>query len=518
MGFSEKRAEVVLSQVIREPYNLAIATARTCYSSQGIITVSDVVKDENARALRDRIAQSTMEAGHLTTRQHAHFVFSLNNVSRSFIWSFLHSHPFYNSEQVSQRYVRVKTDNFYFPQLSEKHRKLYEETLQLQMESYNRLIDLVRPTAEKEYYRIFPHRLKNKEKWDKVILKKSYEVARYVLPIATFAYLYHTVSALTLLRYYKLMNMFDTPQEQKSVIYNMVEAVKKEDPDFEKEIQDPYRLEDTPEFQILNEFQFSHRPTDFIHEFDESLRGMWSKLIDYKVNAEQTLAQSVRSVFGLTQQQLSNEDAIEKVLNPAHNKYLSDTLNPNMHTKLSRTLSHVHFTFRKKMSHTADSQEQRHRMTPASRPILLTHFSGNPDFITPKIISETPAALELFNKTMQQTWNNINKLLNDGVSFEKAHYLLPNAWAVRYEESGDLLGFHHKWKLRTCYNAQEEIFYSSIDELKQVNEKFPLIGKHILAPCYLRKLAEVKPYCPEGDRYCGIPVWKRGLNEYKRLI
>ena len=314
------------------------------------------------------------------------------------------------------------------------------------------------------------------------------------------------------------MNMFDTPQEQKNIIHHMVEAVKKEDPDFEKEIQDPYRLEDTPEFQILNEFQLSHRPSDFIREFDESLEGMWSKLVDYKLHAEQTLAGSVRSVFGLTKQQLSNEDAIEKVLNPVHNKYLSDTLNPNMHTKLSRTLSHVHFTFRKKMSHTADSQEQRHRMTPASRPILLTHFSGNPDFVTPKMILETPLALELFNKTMQQTWDNINKLLDDGVSFEKAHYLLPNAWTVRYEESGDLLGFHHKWKLRTCYNAQEEIFYSSIDELKQVNEKFPLIGKHILAPCYLRKLAKVQPYCPEGDRYCGIPVWKYKISDYERLI
>ena len=131
MVFSEKRAEVILSQVIREPYNLAIATARTCYSSQGIITVSDVVKDENARQLRDRIAKSTMEAGHLTTRQHAHFVFSLSNVSRSFIWSFLHSHPYYNSEQVSQRYVEVKPDNYYVPEsLSPELKSIYLKSVE----------------------------------------------------------------------------------------------------------------------------------------------------------------------------------------------------------------------------------------------------------------------------------------------------------------------------------------------------------------------------------------------------
>ena len=58
-----------------------------------------------ARALRDRIAQETYFAGHHTTLQHATFQFAIENVSRQALWSFLHSHPFYNSEQVSQRYV-----------------------------------------------------------------------------------------------------------------------------------------------------------------------------------------------------------------------------------------------------------------------------------------------------------------------------------------------------------------------------------------------------------------------------
>ena len=59
---------VQLAGIIQEPYNLAIATARTCYSSKGIITREEVVKDEKAIALRDRIGGSTLAAGHLTTR------------------------------------------------------------------------------------------------------------------------------------------------------------------------------------------------------------------------------------------------------------------------------------------------------------------------------------------------------------------------------------------------------------------------------------------------------------------
>jgi hypothetical protein len=39
-----------------------------------------------------------------------------------------------------------------------------------------------------------------------------------------------------------------------------------------------------------------------------------------------------------------------------------------------------------------------------------------------------------------------------------------------------------------------------------------------LAPCYLRRRAGETPYCPEGDRYCGVPVWKMGIEEYSRIL
>ena len=79
---------------------------------QGALTalskgMKDVSKDDKSRELRDRIYDGIYDAGHHTTIQHPTFVFTLRKVSRQFIWSFLHAHPFYNSEQVSQRYVEV---------------------------------------------------------------------------------------------------------------------------------------------------------------------------------------------------------------------------------------------------------------------------------------------------------------------------------------------------------------------------------------------------------------------------
>ena len=511
--FDSPLPEVKLVGAIKDPYDLAIATARTCYSGKGIITPEEVSRDEKSRLLRDKIAQSTREAGHLTTRQHAHFVFSLDRVSRSFIWSFLHSHPFYNSEQVSQRYVKVKKGNFIIPKLPPFEKELFEKTLTLQMQSYEKLIELLLPAVTAEYYTIFPSRkkeAKESDRWMKVIQKKTYEIARYVLPIATQAYLYHTVSSLTLLRYYKMMQTGDTPSEQRAVIGRMVEEVLKIDPEFEKELPTPLMSEE----EEVN----MQRAKQFTKEFDQRL-GEWpSKLLDPNPSSEKTLAQAVRTVLGKTVSQLSDAQAISEVLDSSKNPLLGDTFNVTTLSKVSRALYHAHFTFQKKLSHTADSQDQRHRMTPASRPLLLHHYGGEPDVIYPKLLKEVPEAKKLFNQVTEQGVHTVNQLLSRGVSFEKAHYLLPNAWAVRFEESGDLLNWYHKWKLRTCYDAQEEIFYASVAEVSQVAQLFPEIGRHIKAPCYVRKQASMKPYCPEGDRFCGVPVWNLPIEQYRRLI
>ncbi|HEX5037980.1 MAG TPA: FAD-dependent thymidylate synthase [bacterium] len=521
-AFRSEPPVVTLAGVITEPYNLAIATARTCYSSKGIVTREDVTKDEKALALRDKIGSSTLAAGHLTTRQHAQFVFALDRVSRHFIWSFLHSHPYYNSEQVSQRYVKVARGHYHIPALPEKQAGKYIATFDLAMDRYAQLIELLMPDIQRRFFDLFPARAKNGVKYDNTLKKRAYEIARYVLPVATHAYLYHSISGLTLIRYRRLCRIFDTPAEQTYVVDRMIEEVLKVDPNFEKDLKDPMPLEDTPEYAFFESRHLNGNRASaakaFAAEFDASLEGHVSKLVDYKQNAEAVFAQSVRSTLGATRDALSDADAIDLVMNPEKNRYFGDTLNVTTLSKLTRAMVHPHYTFRKKISHTADSQDQRHRMTPGSRPILWAHYSGEPDFIEPMLVKENAQVREIFADSMRKLFGTINELLNDGVTPENALYLLPNAFPIRFEESGDLLNQHHKWKARSCYTAQEEIFFATIDELKQVNEIHPRIARHILAPCYLRKLSGEKPYCPEGDRYCGVPVWKKGIEGYGRTL
>ncbi|HLY72888.1 MAG TPA: FAD-dependent thymidylate synthase [Planctomycetota bacterium] len=513
--------EVELVSALQNPYNTVIAAARTCYSSR-VITPSDVDKDEKSRDLRDRIYEGIYDAGHHTTIQHPTFVFTLKKVSRQFIWSFLHAHPFYNSEQVSQRYVEVKRQNFVTPPLQGPALELYTDTCERMMKVYFKLIELLGPDIETEYFKLYPARRKQREKWESGIHKRVLEAARYVLPVATQAHLYHTVSGITLHRYKKLCDQLDTPMETRLIVDKMIAAVDAFDPLFFRKLDDPVPLDETLEHRMYEETRKAQGDAGgaaFVKEFDADLGPLRSKLVDWKANAEKVMAQSVRSMLGLEGARLGDDEAIDLVMNPSKNRILGESLVLTTMSKLSRAMSHPHYTFRKKISHTADSQDQRHRMVPGSRPILALQFvPDQPDLILPPVIEGNAEASDQVAKLMRKVWTAIADLRGMGVPWESAQYLLPNAFPVRFEESGDLMHLHHKWTTRLCYLAQEEIWRCCVEEVRQVKEKHPLIATHLTAPCGLRKTAGASPFCPEGNRFCGVRVWELPLDQYVRVI
>jgi len=520
---------VRIAQAFQRSFDNMVATARTCYSANGIIHEDDVSGVENLppetrerkRRRRDDLARDLYEAGHHTTLQHAHFQFTLNNVSRQFLWSFLHSHPFYNSEQVSQRYVEVKPGNYVVPPLAGEALAVYQRTVESQVSAYQELCRTLVPLVEAEYYERFPARGKRREIYGKEVQKKAQEVARYVLPVATFAYLYHTISGLTLLRYYRMAHQEDSPLEQRIVLEKMVQELLRLEPDYRVILQEPIAREETVEFRAQAAGGFGEDPERarrFAREFDAQLGSLISKLVDAPASNEALLAQAVREVLGIPMGEMGDDDAIAWVMDPSRNSYLGEALNLDTLSKLSRALYHAHYTFRKRLSHTADSQNQRHRLTPASRPILSSHLTGDPDFATPGLIRRDPAIQKRYEEVMALSWDAIRRLRGMGVSGEFALYLLPNAANVRFTESADLLNLRHKHIMRLCYNAQEEIWQASWEEALQIREVNPRIGAHLLPPCTLRYQAGATPYCPEGRRYCGEPVWRLPIEDYRRAI
>jgi hypothetical protein len=232
--------------------------------------------------------------------------------------------------------------------------------------------------------------------------------------------------------------------------------------------------------------------------------------------AEQTTADAVRAVLGATPETLSDDDALERLLNPAENRYRLETLQLSVHSPLARAMHHASYTFLKKLSHTADSQDQRHRMVPASRPLMTLTDTRRPDVVTPPLVAANREALALYQETMERAWAAKNRLLELDVPLETALYVLPNAKALRFHESGSLLYLAHKWVMRTCFNAQEEIYRASMDELEQVRALHPRLARHMGPPCVLR-YSRITPTCTEGEHFCGVPVWRSFPNVVRPL-
>ena len=511
--------KVELAKWFTSPFDNAIATARTCYSSR-VITDEDVRKN---LPLRDRIAESTYKAGHHTTLQHAHFEFTFDGVSRQALWSFFHAHPFYNSEQVSQRYVEVKAGRVLKPEIGALN-GVYDACVERQMRVYHELIELLMPVVARLYFGIFParHRDTVDKRWTGAMQKRAQEVARYVLPIGTHAHLYHTVSGLTLHRYHRVADSHDCPSEQRLIVDRMIALVVAQDPDFALFLEDTLPLDDTADARALaNTARTADDTRAFVSEFDAALEGRTSKLVSMTDDPIRTLARGVREALGLPRARLTDDDALALLLDPAKNPALGESLSLLTLGKASRALELVHMTFQRRISHTADSQAQRHRMTPGARPVLWTQLTpGEADYVVPVILREPDAAhaLAIYEGEMRAAFADVEALADGGVEPEVWQYLLPNAVPVRYTETGSLLDQHHKWTTRLCYNAQEEIWRTAMDEVEQVAARAPSLATWLLPPCGQRKRAGASPLCPEGERYCGIPVWTKERSAYLRVL
>ena len=503
---------VTLRNASARPLDSAIAAARTCYSPR-LIGAEEITEKQ-----RVNIGAATFYGGHHTVYQHAHFEFGLENISRQFVWSFLHAHPFYNSEQQSQRYVRLDRAQAYVPpqgpRFGPDERAIYERAIARAWDYYRELSALLEPDARGILGDIWhvsdmshPKRVKKVAQQSE---KRAIEVARYVLPVAAFTTMVHTLSGIVLHRLWRMQAASDTPVEAREVVGSMVSAVRGIDPEFfDRFNNEP--MEDPPEWkEPLADGEA------FAREFDARLGGRTSKLVDYTPRALPVMTHAYRAVLGLTASECPDAEAIDRLLNPARNPYRRETLNIGVHAPIMRALQHANFTFAKKISHTGDSQDQRHRMVPGSRPLLTLADTRRPDFITPMLIAGNPRAREVYEEAMAAAWTAKNKLLDRGVPRDFALYLLPNAKAIRLVESGSLLHLLHKWTMRTCFNAQEEIYQASMEEVAEVREVFPELARYIGPPCVLRAGIS-SPICTEGSHFCGVKVWVDFPNVQRRI-
>src|ERR1700736_1111835 len=331
---------VTLRNAWAHPFDSAIAAARTCYAPR-LIGPEEITDKQ-----RLNIGAATFYSGHHTVYQHAHFEFGLENISRQFVWSFLHAHPFYNSEQQSQRYVRLDRAQAYVPAESlffnEGSRAIYERAIVRSWNSYRELSALLSTDARtilNDIWHVGPMSHVNRiQKIERSAEKRSIEIARYVLPLAAFTTMVHTVSGIVLHRLWRMSAASDTPSEARAVIGEMVAQVRAIDPQFfDRFGTEP--LEEMPEWADRSSTTQNGNVgllagELFAKEFDAKLAGKTSKLVDYSPNAPRVMAEAYRAVLGQTESQCSDADAIDGLLNPAPSLFLHEALNVGVHAPI----------------------------------------------------------------------------------------------------------------------------------------------------------------------------------------
>lgn len=496
-SFSQKDWQTLNSSAI-----VAGEAGRTCYDKSFLTPKDYLTRSLKHREITDGVINNTLESGHLSTRQHVHYLFGLEGISRYFIHQVLHSFPFHNSDQQSQRYVEMDSNAWVIPS-SEFYQPLDEL-----LAGYEELRSLLIPTAKQFILARFPDRKDVENDAE----KKSQEIARYLLPLATTANLYHSVSALTLMRYHHLSQVYRCSEEAKSVIKSMVAAVCHIDPRFQEELKKP----------LSSSLSFPYDPDDahIQSQRTQEILGGKSAKLDESYYLPETLANAIRLTLGTHFGKLNDVDAIALVLDPKNNKLLGDTLGSAVMDQLTQALNQVYLGATVRISHVSDSQLQRHRGFNHTQPLHLSIPKDLSDIYIPELLKHNSQALKIYLQVQEQNLLSIQALRSKGFAQNELAYLLTNATMFEKRISGPLLAWHHWLKIRTCLNAQEEIYQIAV-QLAQELTKVHHIGGHFQkpAPCGVRIRAGLTPTCPEGKHYCGIPVWKQTIQNYpKRSI
>src|SRR3989440_5815856 len=165
---------------------------------------------------------------------------------------------------------------------NESAREIYEQAVARAWNYYRELCALLVSDTRAilgDIWRIGPNsNPKHVQKIERSAEKRAIEIARYVLPVAAFTTMVHTVSGIVLHRLWRMSAASDTPGEARAVIGAMVAHVKEIDAQFFDRFG-PEPLEELPEWKNT---QLNVNPGEaFARQFDVKLNGKNSILGAY---------------------------------------------------------------------------------------------------------------------------------------------------------------------------------------------------------------------------------------------
>ncbi len=140
--------------------------------------------------------------------------------------------------------------------------------------------------------------------------KRAIEVARYVLPVAAFTTMVHTLSGIVLHRLWRMQAANDTPSESRQIIGEMVARVREIDPQF----FDRFDLRADGGFAGVA--AAARDGEAFAREFDARLARTYLALDRLFAEHDCRRGRCLSRRPGLTSAECPDAEAIDRLLNP----------------------------------------------------------------------------------------------------------------------------------------------------------------------------------------------------------
>ena len=399
------------------------------------------------------------------------------------------------------------------------------------MAEYQALIELLTPALRARVLPPLPGPgARGAEKYAGQIQKRAQEVARYVLPVATDAYLYHTVCGLTLLRYWRLCRDLRRAPGAAGGRRAMVELLLEHRPALREAPRGAAAARGDARVRLLRGGgpaggrAAAPRARDaWAAEFDDGARAAASsRLVDWTgARTRRPWPRPCARCSACRRAELADDEAHRPRPRPGAEPLLGETMNVTTLSKLSRALHHavVHLP----------QEALAHRRQPGPAP---PHDAGvapvparptsrtTPDYVTPALVRDGRGGAARLRREHGADLGGARAPARRSASPTRTARTCcrtPSRSASPSRRTS--CNLHHKLKMRLCYNAQEEIWRGQ--PRRGAADRRGRPAHRALAPARRARCGTgpgARPICPEGDRYCGVPVWRLAPEDWERDI
>lgn len=214
------------------------------------------------------------------------------------------------------------------------------------------------------------------------------------------------------------------------------------------------------------------------------------KLLGFSANPEKIATMAAT----LTHSKIKPEDLEKSVDNKSF-----AVLEQVMRLGHTSVIEHASFTFAiSDVSRSLTHQLVRHRIASYSQQSQRYVNLNEPTYVIPPTIEKNKKMKKAYEETMQEIWDQYNKLLEMDIPAEDARYVLPNATCTNILVTMNARSLLNFFELRCCLHAQWEIRLLANKMLQEVKKVAPVIFKNAGPSC------KTKQICPEKKKDCSL--------------